>query len=148
MTGPNCRLFTHNQSRSYLNHLVFQQKVPIKTYPPTTLHVRFNSTQQDPSQHYTSSPGQEIPCCLQKPKLFNVFIRTPLLASYSEPHEPSQHLPTLLIIFILAVLRQRLQSGIFHSGSPNKILYALLHDPIHATWPSHPELLTPVCGDA
>ena len=23
MTGTNCDLFTHNQSRSYLNHLVF-----------------------------------------------------------------------------------------------------------------------------
>jgi hypothetical protein len=23
MTGTNCYLFTHNQSRSYLNHLVF-----------------------------------------------------------------------------------------------------------------------------
>jgi hypothetical protein len=28
MTGTNCDLFTHNQSRSYLNHLVYT--VPLK----------------------------------------------------------------------------------------------------------------------
>jgi hypothetical protein len=28
MTGTNCDLFTHNQSRSYLNHLVFGTSVP------------------------------------------------------------------------------------------------------------------------
>ena len=27
MTGTNCDLFTHNQSRSYLNHLVFEDLV-------------------------------------------------------------------------------------------------------------------------
>ena len=25
MTGTNCDLFTHNQSRSYLNHLVYRE---------------------------------------------------------------------------------------------------------------------------
>jgi hypothetical protein len=29
MTGTNCDLFTHNQSRSYLNHLVQQQPVSV-----------------------------------------------------------------------------------------------------------------------
>jgi hypothetical protein len=27
MTGTNCDLFTHKQSRSYLNHLVFLQQM-------------------------------------------------------------------------------------------------------------------------
>jgi hypothetical protein len=27
MTGTNCDLFTHNQSRSYLNHLVLEQLI-------------------------------------------------------------------------------------------------------------------------
>jgi hypothetical protein len=30
MTGTNCDLFTHNQSRSYLNHLVYQQNKPVR----------------------------------------------------------------------------------------------------------------------
>jgi hypothetical protein len=28
MTGTNCDLFTHKQSRSYLNHLLFSSKIP------------------------------------------------------------------------------------------------------------------------
>jgi hypothetical protein len=27
MTGTNCDLFTHNQSRSYLNHLVIREVI-------------------------------------------------------------------------------------------------------------------------
>jgi hypothetical protein len=30
MTGTNCDLFTHNQSRSYLNHLVYTQEQKVQ----------------------------------------------------------------------------------------------------------------------
>ena len=55
MTGTNCDLFTHKQSRSYLNHLyihtrwfkydrdklwlVYTQLVPVIFEPPCTIHV-------------------------------------------------------------------------------------------------------------
>jgi hypothetical protein len=51
MTGTNCDLFTHNQSRSYLNHLVCgravaQALVPSRSSPrhgfiPRPVHVGF-----------------------------------------------------------------------------------------------------------
>jgi hypothetical protein len=34
MTGTNCNLFTHNQSRSYLNHLVCKVKIKLSHYRP------------------------------------------------------------------------------------------------------------------
>jgi hypothetical protein len=33
MTGTNCDLFTHNQSRSYLNHLLLQLNNPVSLFP-------------------------------------------------------------------------------------------------------------------
>ena len=40
MTGTNCDLFTHNQSRSYLNHLV---KYKISEQQPLFFQVSANS---------------------------------------------------------------------------------------------------------
>jgi hypothetical protein len=39
MTGTNCDLFTHNQSRSYLNHLVFGQILRREKSRPERKHL-------------------------------------------------------------------------------------------------------------
>jgi hypothetical protein len=43
MTGTNCDLFTHNQSRSYLNHLVYTQHFHPSKNPrnSATIYVTF-----------------------------------------------------------------------------------------------------------
>jgi hypothetical protein len=58
MTGTNCDLFTHSQSRSYLNHLVHQ-----KTYRrnQSKSSYRYKVVQIRPGQTvtclHTNSPG-------------------------------------------------------------------------------------------
>ena len=58
MTGINCELFTHNQSRSYLNHLVDKRGQVLRVFRssqcPTLTHL-------SPRLSYTSTP----PVCLQ-----------------------------------------------------------------------------------
>jgi hypothetical protein len=47
MTGTNCDLFTHNQSQSYLDHLVFMthiQKMRLEMQSSVTQHTDFTKT--------------------------------------------------------------------------------------------------------
>ena len=39
ITGTNCELFTHNQSRSYLNHLVYQPDTNTEEYERMTCRL-------------------------------------------------------------------------------------------------------------
>ena len=62
-----------------------------------------------------------------------------LALSWASPiQSPYPHPTSWRSILILPThLRLGLPSGLFHSGFPIKILYALLSSPIRATWPAH-----------
>jgi hypothetical protein len=79
-------------------------------------------------------PGGSIPCSQE-----------PSTGTYPEPYQSNPLHPILSLsryIWILSThLRLGLRSGLFPSGFPTNILYALLFSNIRATWPAHLILL-------
>jgi len=66
----------------------------------------------------------------------------PTTGAYPEPHAFSPHLLTLFPLRSTVILSSHLclglLSGLFPSGFPTKILYALLVSPMCTTYPAHP----------
>jgi hypothetical protein len=55
MTGTNCDLFTHSQSRSYLNHLVNQKNKIMCAFIVVAVYFSLFTWQQQMQKHE--------PCC-------------------------------------------------------------------------------------
>ena len=91
MTGTNCDLFTHNQSRSYLNHLVFQE-----TQKQKGIHNSISSSQMRLFHYEDGRSNQgEIRPTLDGPIIFTGFQRVTTIMLYSKfPFFILQH-PTL-----------------------------------------------------
>ena len=110
--------------------------------------LRSNAMEQTPfCEANRCSVSQGTPCILWNPKV-HYRMHKPATSPYPEPDQssPRPHSNFWKFILILSShLRLGLQSGVFSSGLPTKILYVHFLSPIRTVCPAHviiPDLIT------
>jgi hypothetical protein len=101
MTGTNCDLFTHNQSRSYLNHLVSSSALytrkPSAYIPPSMWATKFRNIQdihitQYAHLYFQQSSHPSKNASSQQYTLLSLYtIHTPTHQTIHSPTDPSIH---------------------------------------------------------
>ena len=88
MTGTNCDLFTHNQSRSYLNHLVLPSSVVTQYTPSGLSTLRLSRRYFEVSETTHTNSGNNSPETSEKTFTKHLKLLTQNVGSHSHRREP------------------------------------------------------------